>query len=896
MQNADPKLAQMPNLIPSTPEKQKGTERGTQELASCLKSSEKGRLSPHSHKHSTSQVRFSIPLAEDSQSSLDEGDSEPVRSSPNKVVFPKSSEESMRTHFINFHSKAVVDVPEEIWQSHTSHNSQDHLSTTQSPQKGHRRTQSLQSVIAETIQGYNKPVQNNSAKPLSHTPPRLKPSELYLRSDSPLNKYKVPIPLEVSLPPYLSPDKRTERRNSMIYDGEGYSIFLGEDHESDDQDNKDHDQSNLETSSNYSIARGSSDTSIPSAVHDFSFEANEDVDNILGIDQDANVSLKKQARNLLTQSSPDKLHIKHPALPKPPVLKFINNNTDVDEEKDSAHERRVESDALKILASPSKSITIPDFDKAMPLSKRNSLAEFLAKMELETSEDPYSANPQGTDEINENFQFPATEPDAPSKDGAASADFLNVTEGPEDNSFERRRKMLQEQKSSKGRTFKHTHARSRSIYNSQDLFGEQAFSTEASVHLDTPSKSSSGKEIASFTSLDESSSSEDLGADSILVPAEQEQSVAPLDASCAPDEGDAFSFVSSNPDDDSNYQNSEIQNMRSSFEPPDEAVENASKDHIVVRKGSHPEDTGRVTSLAKDFFSQAHTSDLDVSNSSISSHGSIEKVGLCKAELAKSPQVGCSSFNENVTPLSTYNSFKNPLHPPSVSISPASMVAKPIEVNILCPLRQLSNDRSQSSYDSKETLPSQQSSITAYSHHEWPQANEIFKSIPKKKNNSFVAGYQQTAPHAVISNLTEESRNEFKISKERIGGEMVDVILLDDSDDDVQPVSRRPRSFHEDALEHYHEILAMCDMTADRAKEIITDLVSARHLSNKRDKALSRPLPTLPMTESKQKILPSMNSPKRKPVPMNTGAEVYLRPSPRKYISNLDKLRMTGTG
>lgn len=381
---------------PSTPTKQQGVEHDKQELPSCLKSSEKRRSSPYNHKHSTSQVRFSLPLEDDSQSLLDE-DEEPVQVSPTKVVFPKGSEEDMTTHFVDLHNKIMVDVPEEIWRFHNERNAQQLQKMSVKGQKGHGRAQSLQSIIAGTIQSYQSPAaENTHSRSLSCTSSRLKPSELYLRSDSPLNKYKVPVPLEVTLPPYLSPDKKTKRRESMIYDGEGYSLFF---EDSDVQEERDPFDPN--SSADRSESEGS-DISIPSASHDYSFEVGQDIDKILGIDEDANVNLKNQVRNLLNKSPSKKAFLspEQPQLPKlprsqpkvepfqeekPVKLKLPPSQLKTKPTQEEKPAEITKSYALKILSSPSKTITIPDFNEPVSSSNRNSLAEFFARVDCVVS-------------------------------------------------------------------------------------------------------------------------------------------------------------------------------------------------------------------------------------------------------------------------------------------------------------------------------------------------------------------------------------------------------------------------------------------------------------------------------------------------------------------------------
>ena len=255
-------------------------------------------------------------------------------------------------HLVDMQSKVVVNVSEEIWNFH--HNRNQHKShqksksmnetslnhssiinsTTLNSNKTHHRSKSLQSIISQTLNEFNSfndpndstysignvhnskfndsqisqvsplnyPSFNNS-NPILRTPN--KSTNLYLTSDSPINKHNVPIPLEISLPPFLSPKNQNKKRNSLIYDGESYSVYNEEEEEnlsylSNGDEGEKEDTSTSGIRSDSLISTGS----IPSMTYNISFDANVvDPDSLLGIDDEANVNLKRQFRNLRRQKS-----------------------------------------------------------------------------------------------------------------------------------------------------------------------------------------------------------------------------------------------------------------------------------------------------------------------------------------------------------------------------------------------------------------------------------------------------------------------------------------------------------------------------------------------------------------------------------------------------------------
>ena len=153
------------------------------------------------------------------------------------------------------------------------------------------------------------PIKNYTLTPKRH--------DLYLASESPLNKYRVSVPLEINLPPFLSPKNKNKKRNSLIFDGDGYSTF---ERELDELINtiggtNVHEQAD---SSSYSGSLLEED-SIPLAANDISFDISRlnptEVDKIFGIDENANVNLKYQNRVIRNLGGRHKMEAALPQLP-----------------------------------------------------------------------------------------------------------------------------------------------------------------------------------------------------------------------------------------------------------------------------------------------------------------------------------------------------------------------------------------------------------------------------------------------------------------------------------------------------------------------------------------------------------------------------------------------------
>lgn len=450
----------------STPQKQVMQSRDTQ---SCLKQNSSPTWK--AHKASSSQVRFSLPPENETEESPEDfkqgssfsfpspkGHGELSRS-PNKIVYPRTS---LRTNdemptFVDYSNKVTVPVPKDIWEFHnrkdhsrgTSKDILDLYSTSNaevSPRKGHSRANSLQSIIAETIETY-KPEGKAQAKLRLNKnqivlPYEEKPAELYLRPDSPMNKYEVPIPLQIALPPYLSPENKSKnkRRNSLVFDGDGYSVYLGYD---------DSEGSIYSGSSKVFMDESfSSDISIPSAENNLSFNISDgDIDKKLGIDNDANVDLKKQVRNLKRASTPTVKQNTMKPLPNPTAK--------------SVEIPAIVNKSLEILSTPSKQIKIPDIDD-LPVSssKGGSLKFFDSFIESNQQDNEQLNASNGPDELNINFKFPNMV-----IKNKSDTDFIKVPYEEPNDDITRRREILRQRNG----TQMHVHRRSRSIHTAGDM-------------------------------------------------------------------------------------------------------------------------------------------------------------------------------------------------------------------------------------------------------------------------------------------------------------------------------------------------------------------------------------------------------------------------------------------
>lgn len=353
------------------------------------------------NKNIPSRVRFSIPSNFSSDEFSTEKDS---NKSSGTVVFPTKSTENFQDHFMDIQNKINIEVPHEFWNSHNKNKNKNiHIrtkseasinNTTGVPRNvKYQRSQSLQSVIANTINFYHSPVKNVKTNMCMKTPLKLPASHLYLRSDSPLNKYKIPIPLEITMPPYLCPENKHKRRSSLVYDGEGYSIFLGDGEDIGTNENESIDDTETRSES-------ISDISIPSAINEFSFVVEDNVDHTLGIDEHANVNLKLQVENLLRNSSMKK-HRK---------FRSIQNNSrsiELSNVNQNIRSKPNTNTALEILSYPSETIHIPDLNNIITPVKKN--CPRYSPNDIHIDGNNFVSNTQVTDQLNPNFKYPVSQ-------------------------------------------------------------------------------------------------------------------------------------------------------------------------------------------------------------------------------------------------------------------------------------------------------------------------------------------------------------------------------------------------------------------------------------------------------------------------------------------------------
>lgn len=482
------------------------------------RTSSPGSMSPRS------QVRFSVPdinVMNESQASASE--------SPSKIVFPKGFEEDSayesanedvseglrnlgkEGHFMDMHSRVMIDVPEEIWDFHTRKRIPKHRRSRstgdQSTYGGSTSgdpgiSKSLQSIIVDTLDSMGKFKERyreensnfEDSSGISQVSPlniRGEASyDLYLTPYSSLNNYNVPIPLEISLPPYLSPKNKDRKRNSLVFDGKCYSPFNPDSCESSlEADGEDGDKSDEGSDLSAEAEDSISADSIPSAVHDISFDVNSlnDVDQELGIDQDANVNLKVQRKNLKSQSPsksspltkkshaksisrnlnnqlvPNLSPIQAPELNDEPPLDQEGIEEDQEESGQEALAPVLSRQSLDILETPSKQIHIPDFDiDSTPATSAAGSLKFFDTPEDNAEEINAKPNRE-VGNLNMEFKFPALPP-------KEDEDFIKTDASPKDAQFEARRNKLIRQKVLTPGGRRHMHNRSKSMHNVEDMF------------------------------------------------------------------------------------------------------------------------------------------------------------------------------------------------------------------------------------------------------------------------------------------------------------------------------------------------------------------------------------------------------------------------------------------
>ena len=466
--------------------------------------SQPSSLAKSSHSSNKSQVRFSLPDPDISINSNDYNqDNSPLKivyPTDNSVMYGEANRNPLEGQFMDIQSKVMVDVPEEVWRFH---NNRRHINKELiENNKLHKRSKSLQSIIYSTIENIN---QNNgianlevdtdlsmvsNVSPLNlhkrnnSLPPVLLPQnpELYLTTESPLNKYNVPVPLQILLPPYLSPKNKNKQRRSVIYDGDGYSVFNG-------------DSSMSSSYSGYSQENSVGDSvvdsiisSIASAEHNISLNDlldNSDeniVDKALGFDEDANVNLKLQNRNIRKRTDLVKInqlnkseHFTIPKIPQPKERK----------QEKSPSRKLSNKDSLSILATPTKQIQLPELNFENNAKSFSGTLKFLDSLESssplidsagESKRIKFNTNSDNDGTLSKTFKFPTIQSEVhetiESNLDTNNDDFIITNTSKTSKEFENRRhQLVQNQSTPNNNKLKSpAHKRSRSIHTAEGIF------------------------------------------------------------------------------------------------------------------------------------------------------------------------------------------------------------------------------------------------------------------------------------------------------------------------------------------------------------------------------------------------------------------------------------------
>lgn len=715
--------------LPSTPKTHRHGTSSTG-LPSILRS-DPGVTNSHSRAYSIdkatpqSQVRFSIPQGDETK---------PQPDSPSKIVYPNSTSTGIDNHghLVDMNSGVMLDVPENIWKFHTN-------------RKSHSRQKSLQAIIADTLAAINPEQQDTIATPGSQksnisnvSPLNLRPnSVLYLAPESPMNSYKTPIPLQISLPPFLSPKNKQRKRSSLIFNGDGYSEFK-EDNSLEDLRQADFSNSNSLLNSTESEL---STNSIPSAEHDFSLsniDNDLDFENALGIDDDANVNLKLQNRNLRKRASPLK------SQPNP--------------------------ESLKILATPTKIIQIPDLtNRSSPKGIHSSL-DFLDDIAptRQTLEHDTLSPGKERDKLDLGFVFPQT------SNKTNENDFLKIDSSPVTKEFEQRREKLVKLNSSSPKGKCHGHRRSRSIHQVDDIFA--ATSTPPKI----PERSS--RRLLSPGHLSPEVSSGSSSNTNINPPAPQDSQ--PSIKVISPDTSEESSSL---------YEENKFTQENSRMDP--------SKPHL---------DTDfKITGQKRSEQLSENSQSVDT----IESDQSLEIISVRKiTENTIKPIHNENSQDEGTSrvlrPLTSMNSFHRTIALPE-EVTPSMNYSNGDFINLLSPRRSLSNIGSNSSHNSEFSKKSVQSAATSQ-----PSDFGLKNEMSKKPEPS-----DQAELYSIY---------------EKRDGKMVEVFVIDEERDQSLHIPsigsldyshKRKTMSYQEASQNYLKILQMCEQTATQAKDIILQLI-----------------------------------------------------------------------
>ena len=757
-----------------------------------------------------------------------------------------------KLNLVDMQSKIMIDVPESIWRYHKNHGTENNddpvrpqsyqhrktqslhnvfnpyrelepvdasnkSSTSHKWSPSHKRSKSLQSIIADTVKLYHEEEQersneDNTLSTFNETVSTISPlnirqqnnytklskkHDLFLTSESPLNKYKVSVPLEINLPPYLSPQNKNKNfnRNSLIYNGNGYSMF--DENTADISQESNSIQESIVESEKISDSL-INDDSLPYAMNDISIDVGsktgKDTDIFLGIDNDANVNLKLQNRNIRSNSKSPQKRIIQQAKEKNESERDNKTRNILPHNVSTRQERsRPGSKALEILSTPSKSIVIPSLDNDEYQTPKNpstngSLKFFenfepLRQGSQDTVDMGLSPNRE-PGKLNMEFKFPFNneidnnQSDFKENIDNNGMDYLKVAPISSNVEFETRRQILLQNQSasnSPARKIGHAHRRTKSVHNidftsvNKDIFVTEQTAQETSFNA----TSTPPRVDLSVSSIPERSSLRDNASSLITSP-----------------------MITISPD-----------------------LEKT-EDSIIILSDRRVKPAQKVS-----------------------------------VALSNKPLSSFQSFNKPVSHRDVENIYARE----NVFIAENVVDNKSIPIhylNSLSPRRRLSNN---------ESNPS---TVQSYTNSEFSKGtfNTIetdISAVEEIKEIEILKGSH--IPQNIPLSTPPKNNNDtsFEIIKEVKNGEEVDVIVIDD--DEELPIKEKLKCNKKysrgkiSKSNDYESILNMCEDTALQAKDIIYNLVSETEPLNLREKNnMSQNMPSQ-VDERRQRYLQKFN-------------------------------------
>ncbi|CCD23637.1 Fir1p NDAI_0B06050 [Naumovozyma dairenensis CBS 421] len=867
------------------------------------------------------QVRFAIPDKSQQPHSAS------YLESPSKIVYPNTLDDTIGkgdddddaadSHILNqfklvdMSSKIMVEVPEDVWRFHTSRRTKElrldnkenwtrkttrnsycgqetKIDHQRTQQRGHQKSKSVQEIIVDTMAAYNKKcdptaalptakfTSNVSSMPLSKSPR----ANIYLTSESSINKYNVSIPLEISVPPYLSPRNKNKIPKCLVYDGQGYSEF----HTNNDSPIE-NGVENL-SESNESLITLESD-SIPFATHTISFEEIDktsiNTDKILGIDKDANVSLREQNRNLRKLNKLKNQPLPSlPSLPHIPTIETgayeethqamqlhhspspINNSSFRNEKMKQEQIPTVDTsatDALKVLATPTKLITIPDLndEEYQTPKSRHSMGSLTFFEDFQPFDELSNQYSPMEHDLNPIFKFPASNDDEQQqqhgilkKRMSAENHDLKINQNMKASnpqSEKRRQKLVGQNVSPMNSTRIHRHKRSKSVIDaviaqedvttSQEYLPTEAISiapkvTPRSPLPPIPIQAASAPIASNSVTMNQLYRDEQQEKDSINPVLES----SPVEKQLAADKTYGNTFQ------EDSFESPYFTSLNETTLSYENNSRNIKDTNNTNNKTRSIEDTeASVIFLYEQKVPQLETESHSTNLQDISKVTSTETKSI----------PGVSDFR----PLSSFQSFSKPLSniPYQYENQPLGISNNNINNNIhlvsnntdfLSPRRQLSNVRSQSSSgnsqfstNSYQTSKTSEPSITAPLSLPMHTIYDKSKCIPSGGSISSSENNHQPLKN-LQNNIVRNSKT--KTVLEQKNGKIVEVIVLDTEEieneiEDANQLEESNRksitsqisnisttSSRQDAMKHYSEILKMCENTAIEAKNIIYQL------------------------------------------------------------------------